>query len=125
MMFYLFSKDEIGKIFKRLGYEFNEGMIGKNIDYYRERTSHGSTLSRFVFSWILAKYDKQKSWQNFETLLIRDFEDIQGATTPEGINLGAMAGSLDLIQRTYSGLEVGEDALWINPDLPEHREESP
>jgi trehalose/maltose hydrolase-like predicted phosphorylase len=122
MLFYLFAKDELHAIFEKLGYEFNEDMIGKNIEYYRERTSHGSTLSRFVFSWILTKYDKQKSWQNFETLLISDFEDIQGGTTPEGIHMGAMAGSLDLIQRGYSGIEVGEEALWINPDLPENIE---
>lgn len=120
MLFFLFSKDELYAILGKLGYSFNEEMIGKNIEYYRMRTSHGSTLSRLVFSWILSKYDKQKSWQNFETLLISDFEDIQGGTTPEGIHLGAMAGSVDLIQRSYSGLEVGEDALWINPDLPEH-----
>ncbi|MBK6265569.1 glycoside hydrolase family 65 protein [Marivirga sp. S37H4] len=123
MLFYLFSKDEVKTIFERLGYDFSEDLIEKNIDYYRSRTSHGSTLSRFVFSWILAKYDKKESWQNFETLLTSDFEDIQGGTTPEGIHLGAMAGSLNLIQRCYSGLEICDDALWINPDLPENIKE--
>ncbi len=122
MLFYLFSKDELKGIFNKLGYEFNEDLMGENIKYYRERTSHGSTLSRLVFSWILYRYDKKKSWQNFETLLNSDFEDIQGGTTPEGIHLGAMAGSLDLIQRAFSGLEVGEEALWINPHIPEHIE---
>lgn len=122
MLFFLFSRDELSGILKKLGYRFEEEMIRKNIEYYSKRTSHGSTLSRLVFSWILSKYDKQKSWQNFEALIISDFEDIQGGTTPEGIHLGAMAGSVDLIQRSYLGLEVGEDALWINPDLPEHIE---
>lgn len=118
MLFFLFSRDELNGIFEKLGYHFDTEMIRKNIDYYSKRTSHGSTLSRLVFSWILSKYDKKRSWQNFETLIISDFEDIQGGTTPEGIHLGAMAGSVDLIQRSYSGLVVGEDALWINPDLP-------
>lgn len=120
MLFYLFSKDELHTIFEKLGYEFTEDMIGKNIEYYRNRTSHGSTLSRLVFSWVHSKYDKEKSWGNFERLLISDFKDIQGGTTPEGIHLGAMAGSLDLVQRSYGGLTVGEEALWITPDLPEH-----
>lgn len=120
MLFYLFSQDELKGIFKKLGYGFSEKMISKNIEYYRVSTSHGSTLSRFVFSWILSKYDTQMSWQNFETLLISDFEDIQGGTTPEGIHLGAMAGSLDLVQRSFAGLEVGEEALWINPSIPEN-----
>ncbi|AKD05334.1 glycosyl hydrolase family 65 protein [Pontibacter korlensis] len=123
MLFYLFSKDELHDIFGRLGYDFNEEKIRRNIEYYRSRTSHGSTLSRFVFSWIMSKYDRKESWENFEALLISDFKDIQGGTTPEGIHLGAMAGSLDLVQRSYAGLEVGDDALWINPNLPERIKE--
>lgn len=119
MLFYLFSRKQIFTVFKNLGYDFSEEKIQKNIQYYNLRTSHGSTLSRVVFSWILIKYDPQKSWENFETVLKSDFEDIQGGTTPEGIHLGAMAGSLDLVQRGFLGLEVGEDALWINPPVLE------
>jgi trehalose/maltose hydrolase-like predicted phosphorylase len=31
-----------------------------------------------------------------------------------------MAGSLDLIQKTYAGVEIRDEALWIKPDLPEN-----
>lgn len=120
MLFYLFSRDQIKGVFKRLGYDLTDEMISRNIDYYAKRTTHGSTLSRVVFLWICSKYGKETSWKNLETLLVSDFEDIQGGTTAEGIHLGAMSGSVDLIQRCYSGLEVGEEALWINPDLPEY-----
>ncbi|GAA5033270.1 hypothetical protein GCM10011506_25280 [Marivirga lumbricoides] len=119
MLFYLFNEEELQNIFEGMGYQFNAEMISKNIEYYQQRTSHGSTLSRFVFSWILSKYNKTASWENFEALLVSDFEDIQGGTTPEGIHLGAMAGSLNLVQRCYSGLAICDDALWIKPDLPE------
>ncbi len=119
MLFYLFTAEELKGILEMLGYEFQKEMIRKNIEYYGERTSHGSTLSRLVFSWIHSKYDKEKSWENFERLIISDFEDIQGGTTPEGIHLGAMAGSLDLIQRNFAGLAVCDDALWINPSVPD------
>lgn len=119
MLFYLFTKDELQSIFESLGYPFSEEMIQNNINYYKERTSHGSTLSRLVFAWILSKYDQEQSWRNFETLIVSDFEDIQGGTTPEGIHLGAMAGSLDLIQRIFAGISVGDDALWIDPQMPE------
>ncbi len=34
--------------------------------------------------------------------------------------MGAMAGSLDLVQRSFAGLEVGEEAIWINPSIPEN-----
>ena len=30
-----------------------------------------------------------------------------------------MAGTVDLVQRCYTGLETREDALWLNPSLPE------
>ncbi|MFG1955177.1 glycosyl hydrolase family 65 protein [Micromonospora sp. NPDC048830] len=30
-----------------------------------------------------------------------------------------MAGTLDLIERCYLGLETREDALWVNPRLPQ------
>jgi trehalose/maltose hydrolase-like predicted phosphorylase len=51
-----------------------------------------------------------------------DVGDIQGGTTPEGIHLGAMAGTIDLIQRCYAGLEPKGDVLCFNPDLPEQLE---
>ena len=45
--------------------------------------------------------------------------DLQGGTTPEGIHLGAMAGSLDLVQRGFAGIEVLDEVLWIKPNLPD------
>ena len=39
-------------------------------------------------------------------------------TTPEGIHLGAMAGTVDLIQRGHTGIETRADTLYINPCLP-------
>ena len=30
-----------------------------------------------------------------------------------------MAGTVDLAQRCYTGLEAREDVLWLNPSLPE------
>ena len=48
-----------------------------------------------------------------------DVDDIQGGTTPEGIHLGAMAGTVDILQRCYTGLEPRDDVLWFNPCLPD------
>ena len=44
--------------------------------------------------------------------------DTQGGTTAEGIHLGAMAGTLDIVQRCYTGLEARDGVLWLNPRLP-------
>ncbi|MDZ4278081.1 MAG: glycosyl hydrolase family 65 protein [Dehalococcoidia bacterium] len=119
MLFYLFSGEELRDLFERLGYPFEHETIPKNVHYYLRRTSHGSTLSRLVHSWVLARSDRPASWRLFTEALESDIEDVQGGTTPEGIHLGAMAGSVDLMQRGYTGLEVREDILWFDPSLPE------
>jgi alpha,alpha-trehalase len=118
MLFYLLSAEELGAIFARLGYAFDEETIPRAIDYYLDRTSHGSTLSRVVHAWVLARSDRSRSWEFFLEALGSDVSDTQGGTTAEGIHLGAMVGTLDLLQRCYTGLEVREDVLWLNPQLP-------
>lgn len=120
MLFYLFSSEEIVKIFKQLGYDFQPQSIAKNIEYYQKITSHGSTLSQVIHSWVFARSDRNRSWKSFQKALMSDFRDVQGGTTPEGIHLGAMAGTVDLIQRCYTGVEIRDDILWINPRLPEN-----
>jgi alpha,alpha-trehalase len=119
MLLYLFSADELCGLLSRLGYEFNADQIPENIDYYLRRTSHGSTLSGVVHSWVLARSDRKRASQLFEKALHSDIEDIQGGTTPEGIHLGAMAGTVDLIQRGHTGIEMREGVLWFNPRLPD------
>ncbi|GAB2800654.1 glycosyl hydrolase family 65 protein [Halomonas shantousis] len=119
MLFYLFSAEELGDVFAQLGYPFSGELIPRTIDYYQQRTSHGSTLSRVVMSWVLARSDRRQAWDLFQQVLQSDIEDSQGGTTPEGIHLGAMAGSVDLIQRGHTGLEVRDGMLRLNPCLPE------
>jgi alpha,alpha-trehalase len=118
MLFYLFSVDELALIFERLGYPFSGESVPKNIDYYMARTSHGSTLSWVVHAWVIARGDRQRAWTLFRRALNSDFRDIQGGTTPEGIHLGAMAGTVDLVQRCFTGIETRANVLHLNPDLP-------
>ena len=119
MLFYVFSAEELGTLFERLGYQLTPDTISRNIRYYMQRTSHGSTLSRVVHSWVLARSDRERSWQLFSEALESDIADVQGGTTPEGIHLGAMAGTVDLVQRCYSGIETRDNAIWFNPCLPD------
>ena len=118
MLFYLFSSEELGRLFERLGYSFPCETIPRNIDYYLKRTSHGSTLSQVVHSWVLARSDREASWRHFVEALESDVADVQGGTTPEGIHLGAMAGTVDLVQRCYTGVEAVGEELRLNPTLP-------
>lgn len=119
MLFYLLSFEELVEVFDRLGVEFTEEILDRNINYYMERTSHGSTLSRLVHSWVLARADRRRSMKLFRQALESDVSDIQGGTTEEGIHLGAMAGTIDLLQRGFSGMEPGPDGvLRFKPNLP-------
>ncbi|WP_234408689.1 glycoside hydrolase family 65 protein [Marinilabilia salmonicolor] len=118
MLFYLLSADEIEALFRRMGYHFDRNTIPETVKYYIDRSSHGSTLSRLVFSWVFSRTDREESYQVFKESLKSDFEDIQGGTTAEGIHLGAMAGTVDMIQRCYTGLEIRGGVLWLNPRLP-------
>jgi trehalose/maltose hydrolase-like predicted phosphorylase len=119
MLFYLFSSEELQHIFELLDYPWNKDCIPENISYYEERTSHGSTLSKIVHSWVVARSDRRKAWSNFRVALMSDVEDVQGGTTAEGIHMGAMAGTIDLVQRGFTGLEIRDNVLWLNPVLPE------
>jgi trehalose/maltose hydrolase-like predicted phosphorylase len=66
---------------------------------------------------VLAAIDPQSSWQRFCIALESDVGDIQGGTTKEGIHLGVMAGTLDVVQRAYLGTEIRDDVLYFNPTL--------
>lgn len=118
MLFYLLTADELHRIMRSLAYPWVPQRIPETIEYYRARTSDGSTLSAVVMAWLLARSDRAGSWDLFEHALRSDVADIQGGTTPEGIHLGAMTGTLDLIQRGYTGLMVEHDELHFDPALP-------
>jgi alpha,alpha-trehalase len=120
MLFYLLSPEELKELFGRLGYTFEPGRdVPRNVEYYLARTSDGSTLSGVVHSWVLARLDRARSWDRLSASLESDVADIQGGTTREGIHLGAMAGTVDIVQRAYTGLVVRDDCLWFDPALPE------
>jgi len=119
MLFYLFSAEELGELFERLDLPFEYETIPRNVAYYSRRSSHGSTLSRVVEAWVLARSDRPRSMQLFLQALQSDVSDIQQGTTAEGVHLGAMAGTVDLVQRVWTGIEVQADALRLNPELPQ------
>ncbi len=48
--------------------------IPRNIDYYLERTSNGSSLSYVVHSWVAVRRNRRHSWRLFEEALKTDYE---------------------------------------------------
>jgi len=118
MLFYLLRADEVDRIFRKLGYAFDEETISNNIRYYLARCSHGSTLSRVVYAALLDRIDRKQSWELFRQALRSDFEDVQGGTTKEGIHLGAMAGTVSIVLNRFAGVDTRGKTLAINPNLP-------
>ncbi len=119
MLLYLMSSDELRELLDRLDYHFSHRQIPKMVDYYMDRTSHGSTLSSVVHTWVLARANRDHAIEFFQRVLNSDIADIQGGTTSEGIHLAAMAGSVDLVQRCFTGLETRQDRIILSPHWPE------
>lgn len=119
MLFYLLPYPSLKRIFKELGYAFDQKIMGENISYYLSRTSHGSTLSKIVHAAILNRIDRKQGWELFNMALESDISDVQGGTTPEGIHLGAMAGTVEIAIRDFAGIEVQTERLCFDPKLPE------
>ena len=122
MLFFLFPERELRRLFEQLGYEYRPDTARKNIDYYDERTSHGSTLSFITHAGALAAIEPESSWERFMVALESDIGDVQGGTTKEGIHMGVMSGTLDLVQRGFIGCEIRDGVLYFNPKLADRLE---
>jgi trehalose/maltose hydrolase-like predicted phosphorylase len=118
MLLYLFSAEELRALLEDLGYELTPEAVVRTVEFYGSRSTHGSTLSNVVHSWVESRRDRSRSWEFLERALDSDLADDPDSTTGEGIHLGAMAGSLDLVVRCYTGLEIRHGRLWLHPVLP-------
>lgn len=120
MLFYLFSAEELTDLMRGLGYVFDPATIPTTVAHYLARTTHGSTLSHVVHAWVLSRGDRPASWEQLRKALHAELVDARGGTTREGIHLGAMAATADILQRCYTGLETRNDTLRLHPpQLPD------
>ena len=118
MLFYLFSAEELRGLLESMGYSLPPETIPRTVNFYLARTSNGSSLSHLVHSWVLARTDRHRSWSLFTQALEGDLDDSRDVATREGVHLGAMAGTVDLVLRCYAGLEIRDDVLRLHPSLP-------
>jgi len=119
MLFYLLPRKELRRILKWLGYPFDDEVVRRTIEYYQVRTTHGSTLSKVVHAAVLDRFDRSAAWQLFREALRADVTDVQGGTTPEGIHLGAMAGTVTAVLRHYAGVDTTRWVIAFHPRLPD------
>jgi trehalose/maltose hydrolase-like predicted phosphorylase len=117
MLFFAFSAADLRRIFARLGYQFTADLARRTIDFYDRRTSHDCALSLVTSAGALAATDPDRSWELFVTALESDIGDLDKDSVKDGIHLGVMAGTLDLVQRIYLGTEIRDDVLHLNPVL--------
>jgi trehalose/maltose hydrolase-like predicted phosphorylase len=119
MLLYLLPRKELHDVMNRLGYPLSADIIRRTVDYYLTRTCHGSSLSAIVHAWGLTSLAPDRALSFLQQAVHSDLGDaIQTSTTAEGIHLGAMAGSVDLIQRGFTGLSVSQDVLRFRPRWP-------
>ena len=119
MLVYLLGPDELLETLDRLGYPATPDVLTRTVDYYLARTAHGSTLSRVVHASVLARMDPARAWATFRDALGADLDDTQGGTTSEGIHLGAMAGTIDIVTRAFAGQRTEDDTVTLDPHLPD------
>jgi beta-phosphoglucomutase family hydrolase len=121
MTFYNLNKETVDGIIDDLGFKLPDDYLEKNLNYYLNRTSHGSTLSRVVHAQLANIIgDDSLSWDLYSGALSSDFNDIQGGTTAEGIHAGVMAGTIMIGLSTYAGIDIRGDVLNVSPRLPKN-----
>lgn len=118
MLLYVLGEKELTRFLAGLGYKVSASQIEATVDYYLARTAHGSTLSRVAHASVLAAKDPERAWNTFREALSADLDDTQGGTTRTGIHLGAMAGTIDVVQRSFAGLRFTGDGLLFSPKMP-------
>jgi len=118
MLPYLLGHAGLVTILQRLQYGFTQEQLNQTIEYYLARTAHGSTLSRVAHASVLAGLDADRAWESFREALDADLDDTQHGTTRAGIHLGAMAGTIDVVQRSFAGLRFSGDTILFAPNLP-------
>lgn len=120
MTFYNLDKQHIDEIIRDLDYQLPDDYLEKNLEYYLQRTSHGSTLSRIVHAELAEMVGQHAlSWKFYQEALYSDYNDIQGGTTAEGIHTGVMSATLHVTLATYAGVDIRKQQLSIQPRLPE------
>lgn len=118
MLVYLLGPEGLLSTLERLGYPTSHEQLARTVEYYLARTANGSTLSRVVHASVLARMDPGRGWATFREALAADLDDTQGGTTQEGIHLGAMAGTIDIITRAFAGYRTEGDRVILDPRLP-------
>ncbi len=118
MLLHLFAPADLIGLLGHLGYAFDLDTCERTARFHMERITHESSLSAMVCAGALTHYAPEESWANFRQCLSTDLHAPSDSGTVEGVHLGSMAGSLDVLQRHYLGLRPALDGLHVFPAPP-------
>lgn len=95
------------------------GSLARCLDFYEPRCAHGSSLSPAIHASLLARAGRPDDALELFRLAARlDLDDVTG-TTAGGVHLAAMGGVWQALAFGFLGLAAKDDALRIDPSLPE------
>ncbi len=123
MTFYVLPPTDVARILAQSGYVIDDPieLLNRNYQYYKRRTSRGSTLSKVIHAILAGNLKDEKTvWEWFTAAMKSDIYNTQGGTTPGGIHCGVMAGTLDIITRYFAGFDFSQKIPQIRPNLPKH-----
>jgi len=120
MLFYLLGPTGVVKELRRMGYDMSDEEVESTIDYYVAHSTNGSSLSRVANAAVLGMIGREDAWNEWQEALRIDIDDTQWGSTAEGIHLGAMAGTVDVIVRAFAGVLIRFNRIEFYPNLPKH-----
>jgi len=101
-----------------LGERFDLEALRRNFDFYEPRTVHESSLSPSIHAVLavrLGRFDKAVEMMLRTARL--DLDDYNN-DTEDGCHTTSMAGTWLAVVQGFGGLQVTEDQLRLNPQLP-------
>jgi len=103
--------------------DFSQDHKRKNLEYYRKRTTHKSSLSIPSHAIIAVEADRLEAARKYFSLAVRaDLENVYG-NTHQGIHAASLGGTWQIAVTGFAGLRLKDDVLSINPKLPPEWEE--
>lgn len=120
MTIYNLGHQKMHDLVEQLGYQLPEHWLEVNRDYFVACTVHGSTTSRPVFGGVGVQLSETED--TLDALIVAigsDYYDIQGRTTAEGVHIGVMGETLEVIQNEFVGVVMRDGVFSISPVMPD------
>ncbi|HWX50831.1 MAG TPA: glycoside hydrolase family 65 protein [Roseomonas sp.] len=118
MLPYMLPHGELQRLLAHMGHTVSDAELRRSFEAHLPHYTHDSSLSRVVCAGALARLDPERSWSFFQHMFRPDPHQDVASTTAEGAHLGAMACTIDVLQRHYLGLRIQSDALALDPAPP-------